>query len=91
MVTRLIGLFRRRNQEADCREVRTLSSDYIDEELEQAEAERVSRHLEWCSPCNWFVETLRATVKMLRATPKREAPSDFRQRVRRAIQDEGRR
>ena len=90
MASRFIRLFKRRSEDADCREVRNLSSDYIDEELERASADRVSRHLKWCPPCNAFIETLRATVNMLRATPRREPPSDFRQRVQDAIRDEGR-
>lgn len=88
MVSRLLGLFKGRRDDADCHEVRQLSSDYIDGDLRDADVKRVNRHLEWCPPCNAFIETLRATVNMLRNTPKREAPEDFRQRVREAIEDE---
>ena len=82
MVSRFAGIFKRRKKDADCKEVRRLSSDYIDGELDQATAARVKTHLDWCPPCTAFINTLRTTVGLLRATPKRAAPSDFRQRVR---------
>ena len=66
----------------DCGEVRDLSSDYIDEDLEAAAADRVKGHLEWCGPCNAFINTLRATVRMLGATPREKAPDGFRESVR---------
>ena len=83
----LFRIFRRKKEEADCAEVRELSSEYIDEELDQASTSRLRRHLEMCGPCNSFVNTLRATVRLLRSTPKREAPDDFRQRVRERLKE----
>ena len=87
MVSRITGIFKRREKDLDCEEVRDLSSDYIDEELDQATADKVSSHLDWCGPCNAFVNTLRATVRILRGMPKSEAPSDLRQRVRENLRD----
>ena len=78
MVSRLTGIFKRRN---DCHEVRSLSSDYIDGELDHATEDRVKSHLEWCAPCRAFINTLRATVDLLRATPRREVPDDLRQHI----------
>ena len=62
--------------------VRDLSSDYIDGELDGSRVEQVKSHLEKCGPCTAFINTLRATIRLLRGMPKREAPDDFRQRVR---------
>ncbi len=89
MVSRFLGLFKRRDEDPDCQEVRDLSSEYIDGELDQASEERVGKHLEWCGPCNAFISTLRTTVRMLRSMPKREASDAFRQRVRQSVQNEG--
>ena len=82
MVSGILRIFKRRKEDADCAEVRELSSDYIDEDLDQASTNRLRRHLEMCGPCNAFVNTLRATVRLLRNTPKHGAPDGFRQRVR---------
>ncbi len=88
MVSRLAGIFGHRGDDLDCREVRNLSSDYIDSELDQAAAERVKSHLDSCPPCKSFVNTLRATVSLLRATPKRQPRSNFRQRIREGLRKE---
>ena len=82
MVSRIIGMFRRKSDDLDCKDVKELSSDYIDGDLEDTKASQLSRHLSWCAPCNAFVNTLRATVELLRATPKQEAPDGFRDRIR---------
>ncbi len=74
MVSRFLRIFSRMGGDDDCREVRNLSSDYIDDELDSASKERVTDHLRRCGPCNAFVNTLRATVNILRSTPKSEAP-----------------
>ncbi len=89
MVSRFLGLFKRGDEDPDCHEVRGLSSDYIDGELDQASEERLARHLEWCGPCNAFISTLRTTVSMLRSLPKREASDSFRERVRQSVKSEG--
>ena len=89
MVSRFLRVFSRMGGDADCREVRDLSSDYIDDELDIATRDRVSEHIGWCGPCNAFVNTLRATVNILRSTPKSDAPDGFRERVRDAIKSEG--
>ncbi len=89
MVSRFLGLFKRGDEDPDCHEVRGLSSDYIDGELDHASEERVAKHLEWCGPCNAFISTLRTTVDMLRSMPKREASDSFRERVRQAVKNEG--
>ncbi len=81
MVSRLAGLFRRRRIAPECREVRDSSSDFIDGELADGVNGRYKSHLERCGPCHAFVNTLRATVNLLRATPKQKAPDDFRRRI----------
>ena len=90
MVSGILRIFRRRKEDADCAEVRELSSEYIDEELDQPSTSRLRRHLEMCGPCNAFVNTLRATVRLLRSTPKRGAPDEFRQRVRERLEEQRR-
>jgi hypothetical protein len=91
MVSRLKGIFRRRQPHSGCREVHKLSSDYIDEELDQPTTENLKAHLNRCGPCNSFINTLKATVSLLRSTPRREAPGDFKERIRQRMREENRR
>ena len=89
MVSRFLGMFKHGDGDPDCREVRDLSSEYIDGELDPASEERIEKHVGWCGPCNAFISTLRTTVSMLRSMPKREASDSFRERVREAVKNEG--
>ncbi len=82
MVSRLFGIFKRRQEDDDCDQIRDMSSDYIDGELSEASVATVNGHILKCGPCNSFLNTLRATVGLLRSTPKEEPPSDFKQRLR---------
>lgn len=90
MVSRIKGLFNRGKKDPHCGEVPDLSSDYIDGDLDAASADRIKGHLEWCGPCNAFVNTLRSTVNLLRATPRSKAPDDFRAKVRERLKAETR-
>ena len=83
MISRLVRLFRGR--ELDCGEVRAASSDFIDGELNSGESSRIRSHLERCAACTAFIETLRATIDMLRSTAASGAPAGFRERVRERI------
>jgi anti-sigma factor RsiW len=72
----------------DCEEVRGMSSDYIDGELNTAKVSNVNSHILKCGPCDAFIKTLRATVSLLRSTPKQQPPSDFKQRLRDRLDQE---
>lgn len=88
MVSRLTGIFRRRDMDPDCKEVREVSSDFLDEELDQASASQVTEHIKGCPPCNSFINTLKATIGLLRATPKQNAPADFKERLKQTIREQ---
>jgi len=64
MISWITGIFKRK-EEPDWQHVRDLSSDYIDGELDEVMVEKVRIHMGWCAPCNAFVSTLRATVKLI--------------------------
>ena len=83
MISRLVRLFRGR--ELDCGEVRAAASEFIDGDLSTKESSRIRSHLERCGPCTAFVETLRATIEMLRSTASSGAPPGFRERVQERI------
>lgn len=87
MVSRIVGIFRRNDVDPDCKEVRESSSDFIDGELDESVASKISEHLARCGPCTTFIQTLRATVGLLRSTPKEKAPPDFAERLKKRIEE----
>ena len=82
MVSRILKLFRRGSDEVDCGHVRGLSSDYIDNELDPKERDRVRAHLEWCGLCLAFINTLRATVSLLGSSEPPKPPPNLKDRIR---------
>jgi hypothetical protein len=62
--------------------VRALSSDFIDDELDPDERDWLVAHLEWCGLCMAFINTLKATVSMLRSSERPEPPADLKDRIR---------
>ena len=53
-------------------------SGYIDGELPEAERIALEAHLQGCDSCTEELESLRATVQILRRMPEVEAPRSFR-------------
>ena len=84
-VRRLFGFGR---DQFDCEEVRSYSSDYLDDDLPPSIRERFHRHVEGCKRCNPFVATLRATVLTLRDLPRHRASSDLRNRLQECLENE---
>ena len=88
MVSRIAGLFKRNDMDPECAEVRESSSDFIDEDLDETVSNRISDHLSRCGPCNSFIQTLKATVNLLRSTPQVKAPKDFAERLKKRIEED---
>ncbi len=86
MVSRLVGMFKRHSSDDDCLEVRERSSDFVDGDIDEPSEQRIRSHIGRCGPCNSFINTLRATVSLLRSTPKKDPSEGFRARVLRNIQ-----
>ena len=51
------------------RRLRLLLSSYVDGELREGETKRVEEHLATCEECRWELDSLRATVDLLRKVP----------------------
>ena len=81
MVSRFIGMIKGRGMDDDCKEIREQSSDFIDGDVDEPTERRIKGHLGRCGPCNSFINTLRATVSLLRSTSKNEPSEGFRARV----------
>ena len=65
--------------EVDCKEVRRLSSGYLEEELPEAKHSAIRFHLSKCGPCKAFVQTLASTIGLLSRLPRISAPPGFKQ------------
>ena len=85
MVSRIFRMFNRKGPEIECGHVRDLSSDFIDDELDEDERDRMRKHLQWCGLCMAFINTLRATVGLLRSTDTSEPPSALKDRIRSSL------
>lgn len=72
--------------ELDCDDIRSLSSDYVDETMKESITDNFRRHLGSCGNCNSFVATFRATVLTLRDLPHRSPPPDLAERVRKRVE-----
>jgi len=57
--------------------IEEMLSAYIDGELSASEVELVERHLKECATCARNLETLRATVELVRQLPRVPAPRSF--------------
>ena len=89
MAARFGDIFRPRREEGEHAEVRNLSSDYIEGDLDRETTDWVKAHLEWCPPCQAFIDTLRATVGLLGSSKgKKEVPPAFRERLRERLEQE---
>ena len=82
---RFFNIFKRR--ELDCQAVREVSSDFIDGDVSDKQKARITFHLERCGPCTAFVNTLKATVELLRSAPGAELPAGFKQRIKDRLDD----
>lgn len=60
----------------DCKRIRELSSDYIDEELSQDMRIMVEEHILVCKRCKIYLNTLRKTIELSKSIPKPSIPED---------------
>ncbi len=76
------GLLRRlfggKNEHA---ELRDISSDYVDGEVSGDALVKAESHLEKCGPCRAFLDTLKATVTLLKSSPAEKAPPTLRPQI----------
>jgi anti-sigma factor RsiW len=56
------------DRELTCRELVELVTDYLDDALPVAERMRFESHLAGCAGCDRYVEQIRTTVALTRAT-----------------------
>ncbi len=64
-----------------CREVFALLSEYLDGEIDPTVCTGFEEHMDDCSPCQAFLESLRRTVDLARSLPDQELPEELKQEL----------
>ena len=78
----MLGLFKDliRRRELDCKGVRELFSDYLDDDLPPASS-TIQSHLSKCGPYQAFVDTLASTISILARLPRVSPPASFKRSI----------
>lgn len=58
------------SKQLTCREILEKLSEYIDEEIDPKICDDIEKHMEGCSPCIAFLNTLKKTVKLYNTAGK---------------------
>lgn len=67
----------------ECKKLLEELSNYIDHDIDTKICEDIEKHIDGCSPCQVFIETLRETVKVFREECReREVPPDCKKKLR---------
>ncbi|MBS2025190.1 MAG: zf-HC2 domain-containing protein [Deltaproteobacteria bacterium] len=61
-----------------CREVVTITTDYLEGKLSFAERVRFQLHLGMCSHCRAWLSQMKATIQVLGKLPAEEPPPEVR-------------
>ena len=83
---RIMGMLLKK--EMTCRLVRELSSDHLEGNLPPSFLERVQTHLERCRPCETFVKSLAATLKLLSDMGRKKSPESLKTSILHQIRQE---
>jgi anti-sigma factor RsiW len=68
--------------------IRGQLSEYLDGSLGSTDRERVDRHLDECSSCYAYLNTLRATIDLAGGLPVKPAPSRVKDSILRQARTE---
>ncbi|NLM46996.1 MAG: hypothetical protein GX200_09380 [Firmicutes bacterium] len=72
----------------NCREVKKLMSEYLDQMLEEQKKQALEEHLSVCSNCRDEIVSTQNVLAWLQAAPEATPPPDLRQKVLRRLQQE---
>lgn len=65
----------------DCRRLRELLSDYVDQDLRDAIRAELDRHLEMCPDCHVQVDSVRQVIRLYRESSHEAIPYDVKIRL----------
>lgn len=69
-----------------CRELFAKLSEYMDNELDQADCDTIEAHLQQCPPCQACLATLKQTVALCRKMKSSDMPKEASDRLRAMIE-----
>ncbi len=70
----------------NCRELVELLLDYVADELPADQRHVLEIHLSFCPPCVTYLETYRATIRLMRQLPPTPLPPELVARLRSALE-----
>jgi mycothiol system anti-sigma-R factor len=72
----------------ECRKLLEELSNYIDHNIDPGVCDEIEKHIDGCSPCQVFIETLRETVKIFKENcPQKDVPEKAKARLRERLLD----
>jgi anti-sigma factor RsiW len=69
----------------NCKEIFEALSDYLDDDLDAEECDRIEQHLGGCTPCLAFLNTLQRTVDFCRDSTVPPMPAEMKASLRDAV------
>jgi predicted anti-sigma-YlaC factor YlaD len=77
----------------NCREIKKLLPEYLDQNLQEEVCEHLKAHLEECEDCRIFVKTAETTIILYKHCPGSDVPDEVRIDLRQSLRAriEGRR
>jgi len=70
-----------------CHQVRQLLVEYLDGELDEKTKAELEDHLKDCEPCQKFISTYKATVKITKKADPGEMPVELKDRLKSFIEN----
>ena len=74
----------RQHSRADCLEIFSRLSEYLDGELEPGPCSEIDSHMGDCQPCQAFLDSLRTTVRLVQDLEAPPLPGEVRDQIREA-------
>lgn len=71
----------------ECRALLARLSEFLDGELPPGLCQEIEGHMAGCPPCRDVIETLRRTVGLCRALPRKELPEETRAAIRALLRE----
>ena len=76
-----------RVEAVECGALLARLSEFLDGELPPELCREIEAHMADCGPCRDVIETLRRTVDLCRALPRRELPEEARAAIRALLRE----
>ena len=73
------------SRDFDCRKIKELLPDYLDQELQDEVCAQLRAHLEECDDCRIFVKTVETTVVLYKHSPHSDVPEEVRIELREGL------